>query len=252
MGIRSKLMYGFLTLAAMLFLAGILSIVEFRHMGQSVENLLDENYATIASSQRMIESIDKCNNGILLILVGKAEEGNRIIESSDTAFSHNLIIVRSHINQKGEDSIINMIDTLYSSSRKIWFQHISGMEDKNKLDWYVNTADKSFSALTQKIESLANMKNKSIYNTTLLLKNKAKRAVMPGIVAIIAALVFSIIFNYFINYYFVSPIIKISKGINDYSAYGIPFKVNIETNDELMDLKNSVENMVNKSRLEKI
>lgn len=244
-------MYGFLTLAAMLFLAGLISILEFKNMGHSVENLLDENYLTIASSQRMTESIEKCNNGILLILVGKLDEGRIIIERADSVFNNNLKIAKEHINQVGEDSIVNSIDTLFIAYRKIWLRPLTGKPEENKLDWYFNTANKTFSSLAQKIEALSEINSRSIYTTTSLLKNRAKRAVMPGIVAIIAALVFSVIFNYFINYYFVTPIIKISKGINDYTAYGIPFKVNIETNDELLDLKNSVENMVNKSRLEK-
>jgi len=199
----------------------------------------------------MTESIEKCNNGILLILVGKLDEGRKIIDKADSVFNNNLKVAREHINQDGEDSIVNSIDTLFISYRKVWLRPLTGKPDENKLDWYFKTANKTFSALSQKIESLSEMNSRSIYTTTSLLKNRAKRAVMPGIVAIIAALVFSIIFNYFINYYFVSPIIKISKGVNDYTAYGIPFKVNIETNDELLDLKNSVENMVNKTRLEK-
>jgi HAMP domain-containing protein len=252
MGIRSKIMYGFLTLAAMLSLAGIISIVEFRNMGQSVEKLLDENYLSIASSQRMTESIEKCNNGILLILIGKFDEGRAIIDKADSVFISNLKIAKSHINQPGEDSLVTSIDTLFLSYRKLWLRPLTGELYESKLDWYFHIANKSFTTLVQKIEYLSEMKSQSIYTTTASLKNKAKRAVMPGIVAIIAALVFSVIFNYFINYYFVSPIIKISKGVNDYSAYGIPFKVNIETNDELLDLKDSVENMVNKTRLEKL
>ena len=199
----------------------------------------------------MTESIEKCNNGILLMLVGKLDEGRKIIDYGDSVFNSNLNMVREHINQPGEDSIVNSIDSLYLSYRKIWLRPITGAESESKIDWYFNTANKSFSTLVRKIEALSEMNSKSIYTTTSVLKNRAKRAVMPGIVAIIAALVFSIIFNYFINYYFVSPIIKISKGVNDYVAYGIPFKVNIETNDELLELKDSVENLVNKSRLEK-
>jgi HAMP domain-containing protein len=251
MGIRSKIMYGFLTLAAMLFLAGIISIMEFRNMGQSVEKLLDENYTSIASSQQMTESIEKYNNGVLLMLMGKLNEGRFIIKPADSIFNRNLKLAKEHITLQGEDSILNCIDSLFVSYRKLWLRPIMAPAAENKLDWYFNTASKPFNDLTQKIESLREMNSQSVYKTTSSLKNKAKRAVMPGIVAIIAALVFSLIFNYFINHYFVSPIIKISKGVNDYSAYGIPFKVDIETNDELLDLKSSVENMVNKSRVEK-
>jgi HAMP domain-containing protein len=250
MGIRSKIMYGFLTLAVMLLLAGIISIIEFRSMGQSVEKLLDENYSSIALSQQMTESLQKCNNGLILIIIGKGEEGKNNVNLADSLFTKTLASAKLHINLPGEDSILNSIDSLYLFYRNLLLvNHDATIE--GKLDWYLAIVNKPFISLNQKLETLREMNSNSIYKTTSTLKNKAKRAVMPGMVAIITALVFSIIFNYFINYYFVSPIINISKGVNDYSAYGVPLKVNIETNDELLDLKNSVENLVNKSYLEK-
>ena len=167
MGIRSKLMYGFLTLAVMLFLAGIMSIVEFKNMGDSVENLLDENYASISSSQRMTESVEKCNNGILLMLVGKFDEGRKIIDNGDSVFNSNLKVVRVHVNQPGEDSVVNSIDSLYLSYRKIWLRPITGAESESKIDWYFNTANKSFSTLVRKIETLSEMNSKSTGTTNI-------------------------------------------------------------------------------------
>jgi HAMP domain-containing protein len=251
MGIRSKIMYGFLTLAAMLFLAGIISIIEFRNMGQSLEKLLDENYKSIASGQLMLESVNKCNKGILLILTGQNNHGRLIINMADSVFMANLKLAKEFGKLPGEDTILNSIDSTYSSYRTLWTRPLALIKAESKLDWFFQTAYVTNNVLTLKIMALREMNSHSIYKTISSVKKKAKQAVMPGIVAIIAAFVFSLIFNYFINYYFVNPIIKISNGVNDFSAYGTPFKVNIETNDEILELKNSVENMVNKSGTEK-
>ena len=244
-------MYGFLTLAVMLFLAGIISILEFRNMGQSMEKLLNENYLSMASSQQMAESIEKYNNGVLLLLIGKSEEGRFIIEKSDSVFNSNLKLAKSHINLKGEDGVLNSIDSLFLLFKQLWPAQITKTTTEGRLDWYFNTVNQPYIALTQKIETLREMNSQSIYKATSSLNNRAKRALMPGIVAIISAIVFSLIFNYFINYYLIVPILKISKGVNEYSAYGAPFKINIDTNDEILELKNSVENLVNKSVPEK-
>jgi len=47
MGIRSKILFGFLILATMLFLAGARSIYELRTVGSFVQRLLDDNYKSI-------------------------------------------------------------------------------------------------------------------------------------------------------------------------------------------------------------
>jgi HAMP domain-containing protein len=251
MSLRSKIFYGFLTLAAILLLAGIISIMEFRNMGQSVKKMLDENYISIVSSQHMTESIEKCNNGILLILIGKTIEGQTIIISADSIFKSNLKLVREHTSLTGEDSLVNSVDSLYSTCRNIWLDSSASSDRKNKLDWYFNIANKTSASLIESIEKLRKMNSQNINTTVASLKNKAKRILMPGIVAIIVALVFTLVFNYFINHYFVSPIRRITSGVTSYTAQRIPFRVNIETNDEMLELTKSIENLINNTKFEK-
>jgi len=81
-----------------------------------------------------------------------------------------------------------------------------------------------------------NLNSNVMFQTASDLKNRANRAVMPGIVAIISSLVFTLIFNYFVNYYLVSPIIKITDSIKKFIDHDSPFNVDIETKDEFSDL----------------
>ena len=67
---------------------------------------------------------------------------------------------------------------------------------------------------------------------------------MPGVVAVLSALVFVLVFNYFVNYYLVTPIIKITKGIQTFLKTGEPFQVKIESKDELHDLATASEELV--------
>ena len=84
-----------------------------------------------------------------------------------------------------------------------------------------------------------------MYQTSSELKNTTKRAIIPGIVAIISGLIFAIIFNYFINYYIINPIIKITKGVKNFKNYGSEYNVEIETNDELKELSSSIKSLTN-------
>ena len=68
---------------------------------------------------------------------------------------------------------------------------------------------------------------------------------MPGIVAIEAGIVFTLIFNIFINYYLVSPIKRLVRSIRNYKR-GTVFGADIETNDELKELENSIRDLTSK------
>jgi HAMP domain-containing protein len=89
-----------------------------------------------------------------------------------------------------------------------------------------------------------------MYDTASGLKDRAHRAVMPGIVAILSALIFTVIFNYMIHYYVVSPIIKLSERIDQFLNKRTPFEINVESRDELWRLANSIRVLTSKVNLE--
>jgi signal transduction histidine kinase len=83
----------------------------------------------------------------------------------------------------------------------------------------------------------------TMYNTASDLKQRSNKAVMPGLIAILAALLFTLIFNYFIHYYMVSPIIKITDRIERFIKNKTPYEINIETHDEIADLSDSISHL---------
>lgn len=249
MSIRFKITYGFITLAVMLFFAGMISLLELKNMGQSVEKVLNKDFISMSACQQMLASINDCHHGMLMLLEDDKKTGRMELAAADSNFIQQLKSARENISIPGEDTLINSIEKLYLSYRKLWQEPETGIEESKKLKWFYNEVSGDYFSLLTKIEMLRTLNRQNIYNTTASIKNMARRAIMPGIVAIVAAIVFAFIFNYFIIHYLVTPVQKISKGIDDFAAYQIPLRVNIETNDELLKLKNSVENLINKFRL---
>jgi NtrC-family two-component system sensor histidine kinase KinB len=76
MGIRAKILTGFLILAALLLVAGAWSIYELRHIGISVQKILDENYKSIDAAKVMTEALERQDSAILLLLLGKRDDHN--------------------------------------------------------------------------------------------------------------------------------------------------------------------------------
>jgi HAMP domain-containing protein len=96
------------------------------------------------------------------------------------------------------------------------------------------------------VEKLMAMNDQAMYEMATSLKNRGRRAAMPGIVAIVAALVFTLVFNYFVNYYVVNPIMRLTEAIHRHVQGGTPLDVEIETHDEILGLKSAIEELLNK------
>lgn len=243
MGLRAKLLSGFLILAIMLLIAGLWSIHELNNMGGFVQKILDENYKSIQASKLMIEALEREDSAILLLLLGKWDEGRMILKAADSIFTTNFQIAYNNITISGEQTHIDTIRSKYNSFKKIWERPIVGTGKEGNLNWYFKDVHKSFLSAKNAINNLIDLNNTTMYQTASKLKSRSNRAIMPGIVAIISALFFTIIFNYLVNYYMTGPIIRITDGIKQFMDKKIPFDVDVETKDEIFDLVNSIKDL---------
>ena len=247
MGIRGKILFGFLVLAGMLFLAGGWSIYELMNIGTSVQGLLDDNYRSINAARSMVEALEREDSAILLLISGKRQEGTEIIKNADLSFQQAFMIAQKNITIPGEKSLVDDIEKAYDAFKVLWSEPIIGTDREGNLDQYFRKEHQSFLGVKSEIRNLMTLNDRFMYQTASDLKNRAYRAIMPGIVAIIAALVFSFVFNYFVNYYLVGPIIRISHGIQDFLDTGKTFEVNIETMDEMSLLASSLQQLISRS-----
>ncbi len=197
MSLRLKIISGFLILAVMLFAAGALSIYELTHIGQSVQSLLDENYRSINAAKNMIEALEREDSGILLITSGE-KKGASIIEVADRDFQKAFEIAENNITIPGEDKFVLTITNSYVVFKDLWQQIISDPQ-KVDLQWYFNKVHPAFAETKDKVNQLMSLNDQALYTTASALKSRARRSIMPGVVAIIASLIFTAIFNFFIN-----------------------------------------------------
>lgn len=247
MGIRKKVLFGFLILATMLFLAGAWSIYELKTVGSSVQRLLDDNYKSINAANSMTEALEREDSAVLLLLSGHWKHGREIIESGDRSFREAFRIAENNLTIPGEKSYIAEIHKAYGVYKNLWLRPIVGTTREKNLDWYFQEAHASFLNVKLAVNRLRASNAQVMYQTATQLEDKAHRAVVPGVVAIVSALVFTIMFNYFINRYMVSPIIHMTKSVQGFLKNNEPFRLGVETKDELQRLAEAIQALVAQS-----
>ncbi len=245
MKLQGKVLSGFFVLAAMLFIAGVWSIYQLNSIGTSVQRLLDDNYRSINAAQVMIEALEREDSGVLLLLMGREEEGKGIIKAADSAFEKGYQTAKNNITIPGEGDFVNRIEEKYQIYKKQWSIPIARTKLEGDLNWYFTGVYQGLLDIKASVNELKALNEKVLYETASDLKNRAHRAVVPGTVAIISALVFSFIFSYLVNQFMVKPIIKITDGIQNFIKNKTPFKIEVETKDEINDLASAIGNLSN-------
>lgn len=251
MKIRFKILSGFLLMAAMLIAAGGISIIEFSKISRSVQDLLDDNYKSIEASKSMLEALEREDSGVLLLLHGNWEKGRSTVSQGDSLFQTSFSIANTNITESDEQGYIDSIRLLYSNYKNSWERPIVNTYKEENLVWYYNESHDVFIKVKNAVKDLMTLNQNSMYTEATMLREKAKRAIMPGIVAILSAFIFAFLFNYFINHFFVSPLERLISEIENYSTSKNRIEAGIMTNDELKRLQEAVNKLISRLKYSK-
>jgi len=232
-----------------LSLAGAWSIYELLSTSTAVEDLLIENYESINSGKMMLEALEREDSAVLLGLLGRPGEERQILASADSLFQAGFTMAAGNVTIPGENTYVDRIEEMYVAYKVTWGGIGANLTEAGDLTWYFESPHRAFLAVKASVHDLIDLNADTMYNTASRLKRGADRAVMPGIVAIVAALVFSVMFSYFVNLSMVKPIVRITDGIGRYMKNQERFDVRLEGNDELSELADSIGALVSKVRV---
>ena len=160
-----------------------------------------------------------------------------------------LSIFENNITVPGEKEHIEIIKATYASYKNLWVRPIVDTLREGDLQWYYGNVHQAFLKSKVAVNRLMTLNNKTMYQTASALQNRAGRAIMPGIVAIVSALVFTIIFNFFINLYVILPIKRFTAGIQDYIKSGDQSGLSVDSNDEISDLAKAIRDFIAHAKL---
>jgi methyl-accepting chemotaxis protein len=251
MGVKSKMLAGFVVIGLLLFLSGAITLFEVNSMGNSVQGLLNDNLRSIEVSKHMVSALNRINQGALLAINGKPEAATKAIDDGEKLFESSYGAALNNLTIEGEERYVKAIDSSYRMFKMQVDSAVLSVNAKN-IDWYFAVLMPRQDQLTRAIDNLMAVNQKAIYQNVKQMKTGANRAMMPGLIAILVGIVFVFLFNYFVNIFFVSPIVRISQGVENYVKHSIPFRVKVDTKDELERLKNSVEKLIIQNKSNKI
>jgi len=245
MGIKGKVLSGFVLLGLILLISGAMSMYLLTTVGKSVSGLLHENYKSIEISKSMLDALEQENSGVLQVLAGNKDTGIVIVTGGKELFEECITAAKGNLTIKGEKELV---DSIYLAHEK-FDSLLNGLSSRSEVEltdraWYVNQVNPSYNAVANRVKALMTINEAAIIENASNLENNAYRAIMPGIIAIAVGFFLTILFNLFINHYFLSPIVKLTRAVDDFVKHKIPFDVTVETKDEIGQLRDAISTLV--------
>lgn len=239
MGIRKKIILGFVSLIFLFFLAGLICFSELNRIHFNTQDMMDASMKNITLSKYMLDGVQDQNTALSqMMLSGITPENDSLWHAGRMQFQEALLQAKAE-NFSGFDSVstaamkyILFVDSLIHEGI-----------DKQNPEWFAETYKTLYYDLTSSIKNMMLSSQNMIARESKHIERSAYMAFRPGIIAFVIAIIIVAMFCYFIDTYFIKPILKINKGLKNFIAAKVPFKVKFESKDEINDLKEYIEEL---------
>lgn len=246
MGIRLKMMIGFLSLAVLLLISGVISYFELSSLTKSTSQVIDNSTRNVEFSRKMLDAVQEQNMALLHIEVLGIDEYDTLLIAAGERFNDAIKETGFYVYD------LPGLDAIYSARRNynnvIVSHYIDTLSREQRVEWFVNTYKTTHYQLTSAIKDFMISSQIDMEAQTKMLRDNAYRAIMPGIIALVIGIIVILIFYYFIDLYYISSITKITSGLKNYLTLNIPFNVTIDGRDEIAKLKEYIEQLLVKTK----
>lgn len=241
---RRKLFLSLGSLAAILLLSGVISILEYRRMSDYVTELIAANIKSITLSQRLADITEAYNHQMLAVVVQ-----NDISIMPDFNLRYFNAQADSLKNSFTSQTALPMVDSVATSfstfmNTSLKFDEVFLADSVDTGQWFFGTLQPCYNKFRQDMGVL----NDSIHEE--LRRNSADfdagfyRSIIPGVVSVSAGLILIMLLFYFITAYYVNPIYKMSAGIDNYRLSGRRHNYEFDGDDQLANINTGISELV--------
>jgi len=237
---RRKFIVSLLSIAVMLLVSCIISVMEYIRMSDYVSGLIADNVNSINVASRLAETGNSYNLDLLAVIGD--ETSMELPEFDEYFFKENCAILRS--SEVGE-TVGSLADSvMYSYSAYM----LTAMELENVLQsdfidtrsWYFERLQPKFTRLTSDIDNLSSAIYVELEKNSETFERGFYRSVIPGIVAVGVGLLLIFMLLFFVLTGYVNPVYRMLDSLNAYKTSDKKYNYSFEGDDQLAELNQGI------------
>jgi len=241
---RRKLFLSLGSLAAILLLSGVISILEYRRMSDYVGELIAANIKSINLSQKLADITEEYNHQMLSVVVQ-----NDISIMPDFNLSQFNAQADSLKNSFTSQNALPMVDTVSTSFNEfirtsMKFDEVFLADSVDTGEWFFGTLQPCYNKFRQDMGVLNDNIHEELRRNSDDFDAGFYRSIIPGFVSVAAGVVLIMLLFYFIMAYYVNPIYKMSAGIDNYRLSGRRHGYEFDGDDQLANINSGITELI--------
>ncbi len=244
---KKKLFYSLGSLAMILLLSGLISILEYRRMSDYVSTLIADNIKSINLSQKLADLTQHYNDEMLAVVVQNdislmpdfnLDYFNAQSDSLRNSFTSEKMLPKV-------DSVVMAFDAFMKTSLK--FDEVFLADSVDTGEWFFGSLQPRYTKLRQDLISLNEVIHEDLQRNSADFDAGFYRSIIPGVVSVAAGLILIILLFYFIMVYYVKPIYRMSDGIDGYRHSGRRYVYEFDGDDQLANINSGLTEVIDEN-----
>lgn len=241
---RRKLVLSLGSLAAILLLSGVISILEYRRMSDYVSELIAANIKSINLSQKLADITEEYNHKMLSVVVQ-----NDISIMPDFNLSQFNAQADSLKNSFTSQNALPMVDTVSTSFNEfirtsMKFDEVFLADSVDTGEWFFGTLQPCYNKFRHDMGILNDNIHEELRRNSADFDAGFYRSIIPGFVSVSAGLVLIMLLFYFIMAFYVNPIYKMSAGVDNYRLSGRRHTYEFDGDDQLANINSGITELI--------
>ena len=249
MSLRTKLILSMSSVAAVLLLSSVISILEYRRMSNYVTDLIKSNISSINMANTLASVTEKYNLEILAV-IGE-NELTKIPEIDQEAFNARFDSLCTGFKSPEESALADSVAYAYSAYMMTALELEKAYNSTfiNTRDWYFERLQPRFDKLRKHLDSLVDLTYNELSRNSETFQQGFYRSIAPGFVAVAAAILLVLLLMFYILVYYVNPLTRMLESLNNYKDSSLQYGCSFEGEDELAQLNEDIADIVSENRI---
>lgn len=244
---KKKLFFSLGSLAAILLLSGVISILEYRRMSDYVSDLIAANIKSINLSQKLADLTQEYNDQMLAVVVQNdislMPDFNLDYFNAQSDSLRNSFTSRKMLPKV--DSVVMSFDAFLKTSQN--FDEVFLADSVNTDEWFFGSLQPRYTKLRSDLQSLNDVIHEELQRNSSDFDAGFYRSIIPGVVSVGAGLLLILLLMFFTMSYYVLPIYRISDGIDNYRASSRRHVYEFDGDDQLSNINSGVTEIIDEN-----
>ena len=248
LSLRAKLILSLCSIAAILLVSLLISVMEYSSMSDYVSDLIADDISSINVANRLADMSNSYNLQILEVI---GDDTSLLVPDFDDGyFKSHLDSLRSSVPSNQVRPLTDSVMYSYAAYMltSLELEDVLQSDFIDSRSWYFERLQPRYDRLRQDLGSLSGAIYTDLEKNSATFEGGFYRSIIPGIVAVGVGLLLVVMLLFFLLAFYVNPLYRMLDALNAYRSQDKKYSVKFDGDDELSQLNEGISELANENR----